>query len=144
MVKRNVIRTTDVPVDERRREITSHGTRAFPVAIYYDVLKENVLGYVNWHWHEELQFCLVAQGFVDFFVGSKHICLGEGQGLFINSRALHMIRPGSEDAIYICLNYSPLLLGLYPGSVFHEKYVMPFISSEVAAIEFGKDLDWHT
>ena len=69
----------DISIDRiSGQELTRHGTEAFPVMVYRTVLRENVLGYVNWHWHRELQLCIVTRGEVDFYVGDRRHRLREG------------------------------------------------------------------
>lgn len=55
----------DIHLNKQRREETRHGSFALPLAVYTTVIRRNVLGFVNWHWHEELQFCLVTRGAVE-------------------------------------------------------------------------------
>ena len=73
----------NIPIDEEQKETTIHGSFDFPLAVYDSVMSRNVLGYINWHWHEELQSCLVTLGTIDFFCrpqtisseyGRRHLC----------------------------------------------------------------------
>ena len=82
----------DIPIDSSGQETTAHGTFDFPLAVYETVLNRNILGFVSWHWHREFQFCLVTAGTVAFWVQGQQLVLTEGQGLFINSNILHMVR----------------------------------------------------
>lgn len=56
-----------IPINEFQKEETHHGTYDFPFALYETCLQRNVLGFVNWHWHEEVQLCYVTRGVVQFF-----------------------------------------------------------------------------
>ena len=73
----------NIKVDKNKKEITNHGVYEFPIQIYETFLEKNVLGFVNWHWHEEVQFCLITDGRVDFYVSEKKYTLDKGQGIFI-------------------------------------------------------------
>ena len=64
-------------------EITAHGAYAFPLAVYETQLDRCALGFVDWHWHEELQLVRVARGVVKFRVDERRFTLSAGQGLFI-------------------------------------------------------------
>ena len=122
---------TDIGIDKSGKETTRHGSFAFPLAVYSSVLSRNVLGFTNWHWHEELQFCRVTTGSVRFFVNEKQYLLNTGDGIFINGGYLHMAKPESRpDSAYVCLDANPRLLGGFPGSVFEEKYVAPFLRDQ--------------
>ena len=121
----------DIPIDQHHREQTQHGCFEFPLAIYETCLDKNVLGYVNWHWHEELQFAYMLKGSAEFFVGQSHHILSKGQGIFINSGVLHKITPDSApDSSYICLDIHPSLLRGFPGSIIDQKYVRPYLQDK--------------
>ena len=115
----------DIPIDSTGRETTPHGTLEFPMAVYETLLQKNVLGFVNWHWHREFQFCLVTAGTVEFYVQGQQLPLKPGQGLFINSNILHMARPLCPDAAYCCVDVLPALLGSFPGSILDTALVTP-------------------
>lgn len=134
----------NIPIDEEQKETTIHGSFDFPLAVYDSVMSRNVLGYINWHWHEELQFCLVTLGTIDFFVGHRQFHLNTGEGIFVNSGCLHMARPGSRpDSSYICVDAGPRLLSGFPGSIFEKKYVLPYIrEAGFESVLFKGNVDW--
>lgn len=124
------MQVTYLQINRNQMEMTQHGTFSFPVAVYYSVMARNVLGYTNWHWHEELQFCRVTVGSIRFYVNGTQYLLHEGEGIFVNSGYLHMAKPeGRLDSTYICLDVSPKMLECFPGSVFEEKYVQPYLKT---------------
>lgn len=120
----------EIKVNEERKEIRNHGTFEFPIAVYQTQLNKNILSFVNWHWHDELQFCLVVKGTVSVFLNQRTVTLRKGQGIFINSGVLHMSReePGT-DGTYICIDFSSRLLSSFPNSAVDRKYVLPVINS---------------
>ena len=123
-----------IPIDQNRMETTLHGAPGFPLAVYHSVMSGNVLGYINWHWHEEMQFCRVTRGAVRIFVNEKQYLLREGEGIFINSGYLHMTRPeGDPDSAYICLDAAPRLLAGFAGSAMEEKYLQPYLRDPALA-----------
>lgn len=91
----------NIKIDENKKEKTNHGIYEFPIQIYESFLEKNVLGFINWHWHEEMQFCLVTKGEVDFYVLENKYTLEKGQGIFINSGFLHMAKPKKKRAMLI-------------------------------------------
>ncbi len=120
-----------INVYDDKREMKRHGTYAFPLAVYHYVLSDFMLGYINWHWHEEIQLSLVTKGAVRFFADGKQVLLQEGEGFFINSGRLHMARPEKDpDSSYLCLDFHPRLLSAFAGSIFEEKYVLPYIKND--------------
>ena len=118
----------ELPIDLEGMETTKHGSFSFPLAMYHSVMGKNVLGHTPWHWHGELQFCLVTEGSIRFFVNEKQYLLQAGEGVFINSGYLHMAKPeGGLDSAYICLDAAPRLLASFSGSALEAKYVTPFL-----------------
>ncbi len=119
---------TNIPLDPAGRETTQQGPTNFPMAVYYSVMSRNVLGYTPLHWHEEIQYCLVTRGCVDFTVNENKFRLENGDGIFINSGFLHMAKPVFDsNSIYICLDINPRLLAGFPGSLMEQKYVMDLL-----------------
>ena len=133
-----------IRVLDDQKEIKQHGTREFPVAVYHYVMSECVLGYINWHWHDEIQLCVVTKGRMNFQVSGAQYLLSEGEGFFVNSGRLHMARPvGDPDSAYLCLDFHPRILGAFPGSVVEDKYVIPYVGAggpEHGALK--KDVPW--
>ena len=134
----------DIPIDEDQKETTPHGTLDFPVAVYHSVLSKNVLGYTNWHWHEELQFCLVTHGSVSFVVNQNTYHLLAGEGIFINRDELHMAKPGAvPDSAYICLDFHDRMLRFFDGSLMGRRYVQPYTErSSLSALPLSPSCAW--
>jgi len=114
-------------VDHSRRELSCHGTAAYPLAIYVDDLRrENV----PWHWHGEMEMGVVAEGSLIVEVSGCRQLLRVGDGFFVNSGLLHAIRnaqPGS-DSVNHALVFHPRLVGGDPQSVIWEKYLQPLMA----------------
>ena len=97
---------THMAVDNSQRELTPHGTTEFPLAVYMTQLRLKLLGYVEWHWHNELQLCLVTQGIIGFEVGDYTEILRAGEGIFINASIMHKASNAEgSDGAYICLDF---------------------------------------
>lgn len=62
-----------IPIDSNNHELSSHGTYDFPIAIYNDQLDKNLIGFVNLHWHEEIQFSYVTKGSVEIYCKSEKL-----------------------------------------------------------------------
>lgn len=120
----------NIPIDSDRRETTNIGSFGFPVVAYHTVLSRNVLGFINWHWHEALQFCRVTDGEVDFLTADGSYRLHSGDGIYVASGQLHMARPCSPESAYDCLDISPRLLASYAGSAAERLYVTPYLHDE--------------
>ncbi len=125
------MQTYDIRIDRTGHELTRHGSPAFPLAVYTTTVSKNILGFIDWHWHDELQFCLVTKDSIQVSVEGDSFVLNKGEGLFINSQRLHSISnaPGA-DATYICLDFHPRLVYGFDGSAVQSKYVGPFTRKE--------------
>lgn len=77
------------PTDETLKENVRHGTKEYPFAYYIDDINKFDIGYIDWHWHPEVEFVTVLEGSIDCFIGEKKIHLEVGTGLFINSGVIH-------------------------------------------------------
>lgn len=134
----------EIPINPDLEEATSHGSYAFPLAVYYNQLNRNASGLVHLHWHDELQFVRVVRGEVEFTVNQQVFRLTVGEGLFINSGCLHMAKPLiSADSTYICLNVAARMLAGYTGSRINEQYIEPFIrSASLPALALSPTVPW--
>ena len=83
-------------------------------------------GYRYLHWHKELQFTMVTRGSLDMQVNGILYHLGCGDAIFINRGLLHTTRFLSDDGEYVSFNFAQKLLSVFSGSIFEQKYVLPF------------------
>jgi len=133
----------NIPISKSFQEITSHGTKEFPIGIYRNQLSKNVLGYIPLHWHDELQFVIVLKGCIVFTVNQTKHYIEENNGIFINSGCLHNAIPnGSEECIYISVNVSPKFFAS-SDSIIQKKYIKPYIGlKSVSYIELNESISW--
>jgi len=75
---------THIKIAKDLQELTSHGTKAFPVALYETTMRLESLDFLPLHWHKEIQFVYVKEGRIEYRVGGDVFILEEGDGLFIN------------------------------------------------------------
>ncbi|GAA6391642.1 MAG: AraC family transcriptional regulator [Megasphaera sp.] len=138
------MQVTDIAVTKENRESTRHGSAAFPIAVYYSIMSKNILGYTKLHWHEEIQFCLVVRGAIEFHVSEQTYRLERGDGIFINSSYLHMARPLRDpDSTYICMDLGPQLLSGFTGSIIEQQYLLPFLSDAAFShCVLRQQVDW--
>lgn len=133
-----------ITIDKNKKEATQHGSFEFPLAIYTTQINKNILGFIDWHWHEELQFCIVTKGIVHFNVNNASIILSEGEGLFINTEQLHNAKNFQDtDSSYICLDFHSNLISSYEGSSINTKYIQPYVyNSGMQYCILKKDVAW--
>jgi AraC-like DNA-binding protein len=136
-----LMQTYYIPLSNDNEEITVHGTKEFPIAIYKTELSKNILGYTPLHWHNEMQFVLVIEGNACFNVNQTKHYIKEKQGIFINSSCLHSaVAYNSKDCIYISFDISPLFFAT-SENIIQKKYVQPFLNSKsISFIELDRSV----
>lgn len=129
--------------DSAGRELTVHGTAAFPIACYHDDLEAAP---VPWHWHEELELLIASEGGVLAAAAGEKYTLAEGDGLFINAGVLHADWPLAAGRCRLhSVVFHPRLVGGSPDSVFWQKYLQPLLtdpSRPCAAAWIGSGKPW--
>lgn len=61
------------------QELTLHGTKEFPVALYETVMRLGSMDFLPLHWHKEIQFVYIKSGRVQYRVGTDVFILEEGR-----------------------------------------------------------------
>ncbi len=138
------MQTYDIQIDADGRELTRHGSFDFPLAVYTTTVSKNILGFINWHWHHELQFCLVVKDSVRVSVEGATFTLRKGEGMFINSERLHSISNAPHaDATYVCFDFHPRLIAGFEGSAIQVRCIEPFIGRDaVPYIKLANKVPW--
>ena len=114
---------TAVVADAAGREQAQHGSPLFPIACYAEDLS---CFSVAWHWHEEFEFILAALGPIHVDVNKTRLTLQTGQGVFINSGALHAVEPAEGRALLHSGVFQPRLVGGM-DTVFWQKLIRPLL-----------------
>lgn len=126
--------------DETLRETIRHGTNGFPFAYYPEDVWQFDFHRIDWHWHHELEFLMVASGEVRCFVGTDVIDLHKGEGMFVNSGILHRMEAPSSSFMPNIV-FSPGLLAA-EDSLIYEKYINPVIRSPIPCQVFTPHSRW--
>lgn len=64
------------------------------------------------HWHHDLEFLLVRQGEMDYFVNGTIVHIGTGEAIFVNADRLHYgFSRMKQECLYSCLLFHPSLMG---------------------------------
>lgn len=127
-------------------EINAYDDMAFPVGLYTVTRKEIVppgRGYMDMHWHEELQLTYMIKGQMDMQVDGINYHLTEGQAIFINRNLLHATLYLTEDGKYKSLDFPEKLLGFFPGSRMEQDDVLPYTGNAAfPAMVFSGEVSW--
>lgn len=113
-----------------QQELPEYASPDFSVAVIVSTFDERSYGFVDWHWHEPFQFCVVLKGMMCFQVEHTQHIVPEGDGIFINSQQLHMSKPaGAGPAAYLCVDIDPRVIEGDTGCLIYKKYVLPVIEN---------------
>jgi AraC family transcriptional regulator, melibiose operon regulatory protein len=64
------------------------------------------------HWHLDLEFILILEGSMEYFINGETICLNKGNGIFVNSKRMHYgFSTDKNDCTFIVIAVHPTLLG---------------------------------
>lgn len=102
----------------------------YPVEIYYLTLSQMYNQHIAWHWHEEMEFDIIAEGQACMTVGDDAIPLKAGQGILIHQNALHTLRPvGEAPCTCYCIIFHPSYLFGYGRTLMSAQYLVPIQAS---------------
>ncbi len=84
---------------------------SFPFIIHHLTVGSELIPYIPWHWHDDLEFVWVHSGALIVSIPEKTITLQSGEGIFFNHGLLHTMctPPGQECDIFSMRFYSKLL-----------------------------------
>ncbi len=119
-----------IQLNENLEEKIIHMTPEFPYVCCHVEMDTYPNGHVPWHWHDELEFIYIEKGIVEYHVKDQVITLREGQGGFINSNVLHLLKPRDQcpGSVLYAQTFKPLFLSGFYNSIFEQKYITLVIS----------------
>lgn len=124
------MKISQIQLKENLEEKILHMTPDFPYVYCHVEMDTYPGGYIPWHWHDELEFIYVLRGTVEYHVKATIITLSEGEGCFMNSNVLHMLKPqdGCENTILLAHTFKKIFLSGFYNSIFEQKYVNPIVN----------------
>jgi len=121
-----------MPENTDLHETNKYDDQSFPYQMYR-ITKDGITppgrGYMDLHWHEELQFTLVTKGMVTIQINGDAYTLIRGEAVFINRGLLHVTTNISADGEYVSFNFPDKLLSFFTGSRIEQTYVLPFTTN---------------
>ena len=138
------MRPNEMVLNDNLEDISIEKMYAFPFEVSFSEVKKFSKGYVELHWHDEIQISIVTKGSIEFIVGERSYILKNGQAIFINSQRIHMAKSvGDGDCIYHSVIFNPKLLKTFPGSIIEQKYIDPVLTADnLNSIEIYGDNKW--
>lgn len=65
-------------------------------------------------WHDDLEFIYVLSGRIRYMLDGKIVKIAAGEGIFVNSRHLHLIMNEDVECVLLCIIFPPTLLCTSP------------------------------
>lgn len=103
-----------------------------PLTIFSNHFSADTFDYLDWHWHEEVQFCLALKGNICIEVDTNIYLLEEGEAVFINSCHRHKVCRDTREAIYVCFNIASGFPCQNSDYGLYRKYKEPFMNLETS------------
>lgn len=133
-------------MNQELHEIKQFQDSSFPIEMYYitrESITPNGRGFMDIHWHEELQLTLVTRGTLTIRVDHTSYVLNEGDAIFINRNLVHITTDMSEAGQYVSFNFPDKLLCFFPGSYMAREDVLPLTNHyQFCAKAMTKDTPW--
>ncbi|XOJ01506.1 AraC family transcriptional regulator [Paenibacillus polymyxa] len=126
--------------NEQYREVATHGSINFPIQYYLDDTLYFHNQTINRHWHPELEFALIQEGKVDYWIGGNKRTLEAGDGVFVNTRVIHGYE-AIERALVPNIVFSPEFISGGNHLVF-QKFVQPITFSTISGLFLNKKVKW--
>lgn len=103
----------------------------YPVSFYQTNLIELPLGYVHWHWHEEVELVYLVEGQCEFHIAEEVFTSSAPFAAFVNSNVLHSYHPvqGEPNFVYSIVFHPSFLFG-HGQTYFGSRYLTPILASE--------------
>ena len=129
-------------VQEDGSQVFLYRTPGFFSYINKSTYPENNCFCVTDHWHDEIEFVYCTDGSMQYHVEGETIALKAGQGLFVNSRRLHVAASDNEKPCsFINVIIHPMLL--CASKYVDRNYVEPIIkNSSLKYLFLDMETDW--
>ncbi|WP_046173570.1 AraC family transcriptional regulator [Domibacillus indicus] len=94
------------------------------------------------HWHDDVEFIVILQGEMTYFVNGEKYLLQKGMGIFVNSGQLHYgFSESGKDCEFLVLLFHPELISA--NAHIESEYVLPFIHNHnCPLIVFDPHIPW--
>lgn len=130
-----------VNVDTNLLEKVQYKYNSLPLSFCKDYFDELINGEVNCHWHDEFEFAIILQGEVKYYLYQANAkpqtaILLAGDGVFVNSKTLHMVKQISQGAVMDCFLFPVSLFTFQPTGVVYKKNVQPIMHHSLHGLFF--------
>lgn len=125
-----------------KSEILHYDNPDFPVFIRKNYISfHEEISDMSIHWHDELEFIYVLAGDIRYLVDGRTVTMNAGEGIFVNSRHLHLIMNGKRDCVLLCIIFPPTVL--CTTKYVSGKMVEPIIfRNDLSYVLLDSKIDW--
>ena len=97
---------------------------------------------ISIHWHDDVELIYVLKGVTHYEMADEMIRIQEGEGIFVNSRQLHLIHADKdEECELLCLIFHPIIL--CSSNHITENYVKPLIeNTDIPYVCLNSEIAW--
>ncbi|MDX8046267.1 AraC family transcriptional regulator [Gracilibacillus sp. S3-1-1] len=119
-----------------KKEHTEIPDQIFPINIFY--IHYTGPHIVPLHWHEHLEWIIIAKGSFRVQVGSTFEDLQEGDLTFINKKQIHSAFPKSSDSELYAIVFNEALIRNTGLDNTENKYISPLLTNDVSIRTYFK------
>ncbi|MBO4981052.1 MAG: helix-turn-helix transcriptional regulator [Lachnospiraceae bacterium] len=125
-------RYSDIPdIREDGSENIRYDNPDFPLFCRRNFIpRKRILPGMSVHWHSDVEFIYIKKGSASYQLNGCVVRMQEGEGIFVNSRQLHMLILDDNECLLDCIIFHPMLL--CASKHIEEKFVYPVISNASA------------
>ncbi|OZB92763.1 AraC family transcriptional regulator [Paenibacillus sp. XY044] len=130
-------------VADNMSEIVEYDTPYLPIRTRHGVLSSFYNRSASCHWHHDLEFILILEGSMNYFVDGDNYTLQKGEAIFVNSNRLHYgYSNRDDDCSFLVLLLSPKLI--VRNSHIENKYIRPLLYDQQSnAVVLNEKTAWH-
>lgn len=93
------------------------------------------------HWHADVEFIYVVRGRIGYQLNGSKVIMKAGEGIFVNSKQLHVIVSEDSDCLLYCLIFHPMIL--CSSKYIEENFVAPVIfNSSAPYLLLSNNVKW--
>ncbi|CQR55034.1 AraC family transcriptional regulator [Paenibacillus riograndensis] len=129
-----------VITNDQLREMTTHGSKNFPIQYYLDDINHYPDRRINCHWHDEIEFAVIQEGEANYQIGDQTVVLHKGEGIFINSGIIHGYEAENHTLVPNIV-FSPELIAGGNQTVY-QKYIQPIQNSQISYLYLSSRVSW--
>ncbi len=131
-----------VNLRDDQSEMVHYNFEDYPIYIQKSLLSSYYNFEAPVHWHSDLELLAVLKGDMNYYINGEIITIGQGDGVFINSKQLHRgFSKTKDECEFICVLVHPLLLCV--TQAMEQKYVLPLLKDEnIPYVKLSADVQW--